>query len=210
MTDKHTGTCFCGAVSVEVTGAPEAMGYCHCRSCRSWSAGPVNAFTLWKPENVTVTKGAEHLGSFMKTEKSRRQFCTKCGGHLLTDHPTFGLTDTATMAAMVGGGGLVAVLGYLDDRYQVPARWRFLGHVLAAVWMLACLPPLPPLPVLGVDVPLGPAALVLGALYLVWMINLFNFMDGIDGIASVEAILVAAGGRWPGRWPIRRRLWRHP
>ncbi len=108
--------------------------------------------------------------------------------------PTFGLTDTDTMAAMVGGGGLVAVLGYLDDRYQVPARWRFLGHVVAAAWMLACLPPLPPLPVLGVDVPLGPAALVLGALYLVWMINLFNFMDGIDGIASVEAILVAAGG----------------
>src|SRR5229473_338409 len=61
MTDKHTGTCFCGTVEVEVTGAPEAMGYCHCRSCRSWSAGPVNAFTLWKPENVKVTKGAEFV-----------------------------------------------------------------------------------------------------------------------------------------------------
>jgi hypothetical protein len=93
MTDKHTGTCFCGAVAVEATGAPEAMGYCHCRSCRSWSAGPVNAFTLWKPENVKITKGAEHLGRFMKTEKSDRQFCTKCGGHLMTKHPTFGLTD---------------------------------------------------------------------------------------------------------------------
>ena len=43
-----------------------------------------------------------------------------------------------------------------------------------------------PLPVLGVDVPLGPAALVLGALYLVWMINLFNFMDGIDWMTVVE------------------------
>ena len=63
MTDKHTGTCFCGAVAVEVTGAPEAMGYCHCRSCRSWSAGPVNAFTLWKPENVKVTQGAENVAS---------------------------------------------------------------------------------------------------------------------------------------------------
>jgi len=31
---------------VEVTGSPEAMGYCHCGSCRSWSGGPVNAFTL--------------------------------------------------------------------------------------------------------------------------------------------------------------------
>src|SRR5262245_15991205 len=93
MTDKHTGKCFCGAVEIEVTGAPAAMGYCHCSSCRSWSAGPVNAFTLWKPENVKVTKGAQFLGRFKKTEKSDRQFCTKCGGHLMTDHPTFGLTD---------------------------------------------------------------------------------------------------------------------
>ena len=69
------------------------MGYCHCSSCRSWSAGPVNAFTLWKPENVKVTKGAQFIGRFKKTETSDRQFCTKCGGHLMTDHPTFGLTD---------------------------------------------------------------------------------------------------------------------
>src|SRR3569833_2373880 len=44
---KLTGGCFCGAVEIEVSGAPEAMGYCHCRSCRSWSGGPVNAFSLW-------------------------------------------------------------------------------------------------------------------------------------------------------------------
>jgi hypothetical protein len=93
MADTHTGTCFCGAVEIEVKGAPAAMGYCHCASCRSWSAGPVNAFTLWKPENVMVTKGAQFVGRFKKTEKSDRQFCTKCGGHLMTDHPTFGLTD---------------------------------------------------------------------------------------------------------------------
>ncbi|MGH6854798.1 MAG: GFA family protein [Aestuariivirga sp.] len=93
MTDKHAGTCFCGAVTIEVTGAPEAMGYCHCSSCRSWSAGPVNAFTLWKPENVKVTKGAQFLGHFKKTAMSDRQFCTKCGGHIMTDHPTLGLTD---------------------------------------------------------------------------------------------------------------------
>jgi len=69
------------------------MGYCHCNSCRSWSAAPVNAFTLWKPENVKVTTGAEFVGRFMKTERSGRQYCTKCGGHLLTDHPLWGLVD---------------------------------------------------------------------------------------------------------------------
>jgi len=93
MTEKHKGACFCGAVQIEASGQPEAMGYCHCGSCRSWSAGPVNAFTLWKPEAVTVTKGKDKLAGFMKTEKSDRQFCTVCGGHVMTKHPTFGLTD---------------------------------------------------------------------------------------------------------------------
>jgi hypothetical protein len=89
----HKGRCFCGAVEIEVRGNPEAMGYCHCSSCRSWSAGPVNAFTLWKPENVTVTKGADQLARFTKTEGSGRQFCKRCGGHVMTDHPPLAMID---------------------------------------------------------------------------------------------------------------------
>jgi hypothetical protein len=88
-----TGHCFCGAVEVAVTGKPVAMGYCHCESCRSWSAGPVNAFTLWKPDAVKITKGADKVASFQKTEKSVRKWCKTCGGHLLTDHPTWGVVD---------------------------------------------------------------------------------------------------------------------
>ena len=93
---SHIGKCFCGAVELEVTGSPEAMGYCHCRSCRSWSGGPVNAFSLWKPENVRITAGAEHVATFQKTELSQRQYCAKCGGHLMTNHPPLGLVDVFT------------------------------------------------------------------------------------------------------------------
>jgi hypothetical protein len=93
MTKSYQGSCFCGAVHIEAQGQPEAMGYCHCDSCRSWSAGPVNAFTLWKPGAVRVVTGAEHLASFSKTPFSERQYCTKCGGHLMTNHPSIGLLD---------------------------------------------------------------------------------------------------------------------
>ena len=93
MATSHKGECFCGAVKLEVSGEPEAMGYCHCRSCRSWSGGPVNAFSLWKPENVKVTAGAENIASFKKTELSHRQYCGKCGGHLMTNHPPLGTVD---------------------------------------------------------------------------------------------------------------------
>ena len=89
----YKGECFCGTVKIEVSGAPEAMGYCHCASCRSWSGGPVNAFSLWKPEAVTVTAGAENVATYQKTEFSQRQYCSKCGGHLMTNHPPLGLID---------------------------------------------------------------------------------------------------------------------
>lgn len=89
----YTGSCFCGAVTIEVSGEPEAMGYCHCRSCRSWSGGPVNAFSLWKPDAVAVTSGEEHVATFAKTALSHRQYCAKCGGHLMTRHPPIDLVD---------------------------------------------------------------------------------------------------------------------
>ena len=90
---SYAGSCFCGAVEIEVTGAPEAMGYCHCRSCRAWSGGPVNAFSLWKPEAVVVTKGRDMVATYQKTELSQRQYCRTCGGHLMTNHPPLGLVD---------------------------------------------------------------------------------------------------------------------
>jgi hypothetical protein len=76
-----------------VTGAPVAMGYCHCDSCRRWSASPVNAFTLWKPDAVQVTRGHHLLGAYAQTDRSKRTWCTSCGGHVFTEHPGLGLTD---------------------------------------------------------------------------------------------------------------------
>ena len=90
---SHQGACFCGSVQIRVTGEPVVMGYCHCQSCRRWSASPVNAFTLWKPEAVEVTKGAEQMAGFSKTERSHRRWCRNCGGHLYTEHPLWGVTD---------------------------------------------------------------------------------------------------------------------
>jgi hypothetical protein len=89
----YNGSCFCGAVQFTVTGAPAAMGYCHCESCRHWSAGPVNAFSLWQPSALKVTKGEEHIGTYNKTPNSYRKWCKLCGGHIFTDHPPMGLVD---------------------------------------------------------------------------------------------------------------------
>ena len=103
--NAHHGSCFCGAVQFTVDGGPEGMGYCHCDSCRRWSASPVNAFTLWKPEAIKVTRGADKIDAFEKnpgyegeTVTSIRKWCKTCGGHIFTEHPTMGLIDVYAAA----------------------------------------------------------------------------------------------------------------
>jgi hypothetical protein len=95
------GRCFCGAVEIKVVGEPAAMGYCHCTSCREWAAAPVNAFTLWPPGAVSVVGGAELLGRFQKTDRSIRRWCARCGGHVFTEHPLWGVVDV--YAATIAG-----------------------------------------------------------------------------------------------------------
>lgn len=96
----YKGGCFCGAVEFSLTGEPEAMAYCHCESCRQWSAGQVNAFTLWQPDRLKITKGADNIGVFDKiaateneTGPSQRKWCMTCGGHVCIDHPSMGVVD---------------------------------------------------------------------------------------------------------------------
>lgn len=90
---NYNGTCFCGAIEFEVSGESVAMGYCHCSSCRHWSAGPVTAFTLWAPDAVKITKGEDNILTYNKTPNSDRKSCNTCGGHIFTDHKPMGLID---------------------------------------------------------------------------------------------------------------------
>lgn len=102
----------------------------------------------------------------------------------------FGGLSAAEFLAIAGAGGLVAVIGFMDDHGHIAARWRLLGHFAAAGWALAWLGGLPAINFFGVSVALGWFGQVVALFYLVWVLNLYNFMDGIDGIASVEAVCV--------------------
>lgn len=93
MDKTYKGSCFCGGVSIVAAGEPVSMGYCHCESCRRWSASPVSAYSLWRPGSVKITAGAELIGTFSKTPRSARKWCKTCGGHLLTEHPALRLVD---------------------------------------------------------------------------------------------------------------------
>jgi glycosyltransferase WbpL len=99
-----------------------------------------------------------------------------------------------SFAALSGSGGLVALIGFLDDHYHVSRRWRLLVHLVAVVWALLWLGGVPAMKVADFDLPPGWPSDAIAAVWMVWVVNLYNFMDGIDGIASIEALTLCAGG----------------
>jgi Fuc2NAc and GlcNAc transferase len=108
------------------------------------------------------------------------------------------MLDTGTVAALVAGGGAIAVVGYLDDRKALPARVRFGVHLIAAIWVVVLLGGIADNSLRAFGLQGIFAGSVIAVLALSWMTNLFNFMDGIDGIAAIEAVFIAGAGAWLG------------
>lgn len=105
----------------------------------------------------------------------------------------FGYLSLPMLAALMGAGLLIAVIGFVDDHGHIAARWRLLGHFIAAAWVLFWLNGVAPVELLGFTLKSNGVGIVFGAICLVWILNLYNFMDGIDGLASAEAISVCLG-----------------
>lgn len=104
------------------------------------------------------------------------------------------LISSSMLAALLLAGGGIAVLGFLDDRGHIPAKWRLLGHFIAASFALYLLGGMPAISFFHWTLAPGLVSNVLAVFYLVWLLNLYNFMDGIDGLAAGEAVTICFGG----------------
>jgi len=90
------------------------------------------------------------------------------------------------------GGLVVALVGFADDRFDLPAILRLAVQLAASCWILFWLGGMPPLGLGTMIVDLGWIGEILAALAMVWFFNLFNFMDGIDGIVTSGTMFVTA------------------
>lgn len=95
--------------------------------------------------------------------------------------------------AVLGGGGLLAVLGLFDDLRDLSARVRFPIQCVAAAFALAMVPVAVPLIVAPFSIHAVWIVYGLDFLIVLWMVNLYNFMDGIDGIAAAQCVVYCAG-----------------
>jgi UDP-GlcNAc:undecaprenyl-phosphate/decaprenyl-phosphate GlcNAc-1-phosphate transferase len=98
------------------------------------------------------------------------------------------------LVALFGGGLTAAIIGALDDLYDLRARWQLLGQVGLALLAVA----------LGVGItvvnnPIGtgvipftaPFSLGFTVFWIVGMINSINWIDGLDGLSTGIALIAS-------------------
>ena len=110
---------------------------------------------------------------------------------------------SAEIVGLMGGVAVGALIGYLDDRYQLRARWQFAAQfLLAGIALVAGIRiDRLPNPLGDGGIPLDASAIGVAAavavttLWIVGMLNSANFVDGLDGLlAGVSLIAVTTLG----------------
>lgn len=95
--------------------------------------------------------------------------------------------------SLIGAGGVIAAIGFMDDYLHLSQYVRLLGHVGISMAALYWMGGVPPMEVFGWMIAPGLFLNTMAVLYLVWLLNLYNFMDGINGLAAVQALSVCGG-----------------
>ena len=109
--------------------------------------------------------------------------------------PGLGGVTRENLVGLFGGAVLATVIGTLDDRFDLRARWQFLGQLALAAIVVAAGITIP-----AISDPFGPGrirfpeivAIGFTVVWVVGMINSLNFIDGLDGLSTGIAFIAAA------------------
>jgi Fuc2NAc and GlcNAc transferase len=88
----------------------------------------------------------------------------------------------------------ISLVGFLDDKYKLASKWRFLVQILGAIYSVFIIGEYSSINLGFIGINLNLLGYFFAILMLLWSTNLYNFMDGIDGIAAIEAIFIFGVG----------------
>jgi hypothetical protein len=101
------GSCLCGAVAFEITGALPDLYQCHCSLCRKQSGTASNAATIVQASQLMWMRGRDGIKSWIKNTGFRSDFCAECGSPVpnpLRNKPYYwvpaGLLDSVETSAI--------------------------------------------------------------------------------------------------------------
>ncbi|MCH2171922.1 GFA family protein [Myxococcota bacterium] len=82
------GGCYCGSVRYRAEGEPLFRVHCYCRICQFMSGGSPNVVMGMPEDGFVYTEGApEGYSPNNSADPATREFCPKCGTHLLGRSP---------------------------------------------------------------------------------------------------------------------------
>lgn len=101
---------------------------------------------------------------------------------------------SAQLVVVLAGGAAAAIIGTLDDVYDLRARWQFLGQFAVAAVVVSA-----GIQVGSIDNPFGAGKIPIEGLWaagftVLWImgvINSINFIDGLDGLSSGIGVIAA-------------------
>ncbi len=115
-------------------------------------------------------------------------------GSAIPGNPGLRGVTPMNLAGLFGGAILATVIGALDDRFDLRARWQFLGQLgLAAVAVAAGITVAfigNPFDTQNIQFPVW-VGIAFTTVWVVGMINSLNFIDGLDGLSSGIALIAA-------------------
>jgi hypothetical protein len=76
----RTGHCSCGALRVEVSAEPDAVGACHCGECQRRTGSVFGVVALFKREHVRADGPSKiYVRDGQEGRKVKMHFCPTCG-----------------------------------------------------------------------------------------------------------------------------------
>lgn len=103
---------------------------------------------------------------------------------------------------MVIASLVILIVGLIDDRYGMRARYKIAGQVVAAVILVGSGLRFDSVSAFGVEVQLGIFAYAVAVLWVVLVINAFNLVDGMDGFCGslglVATLAIGFLAYWSG------------
>lgn len=77
-----SGSCLCGAVRYEITGALGVPTHCHCSQCRKAHGAAFGTYARVRWTDFVVVSGEKEIASYNSSHDIRRTFCRQCGSTL--------------------------------------------------------------------------------------------------------------------------------